>query len=63
MHTQDTHLRFALLVTPGLLTPVLTWKPPGELSPSLGIMHSDIPNAFGAISEVADASWRPDLCI
>merc|ERR1719221_725911 len=46
-----------MLATMGYITPELTGKFPGYLSPSLGIQYADIPNGLGAISKVPAAGW------
>ena len=39
------------------ITPELTGKWPGYLSPSFGIKFEDIPNGLGAVSKVPVAGW------
>ncbi|KAL9139513.1 Light-harvesting complex [Amphidinium carterae] len=51
------HGRIAMLATMGYITPELTGKFPGYLSPSLGLKYADIPNGLGAISKVPAAGW------
>merc|ERR1719168_559426 len=41
----------------GYITPELTGKLPGYLSPSAGLKFSDVPNGLGAISKVPVAGW------
>merc|ERR1712139_283088 len=41
----------------GYITPELTGKLPGYLSPSMGLKFADIPNGLGAISKVPLAGW------
>merc|ERR1712242_592564 len=49
--------RICMLATMGYITPELTGKFPGYLSPSQGIRFEDIPNGLGAISKVPGAGW------
>jgi len=51
------HGRISMLATMGYITPELTGKWPGYLSPSFGIKFEDIPNGLGAISKVPAAGW------
>merc|ERR1719284_560811 len=46
-----------MLATMGDITPELTGKLPGYLSPSAGLKFADIPNGLGAISKVPAAGW------
>merc|ERR1712026_403496 len=41
----------------GYITPELTGKLPGYLSPSMGLKFADIPNGLAAISKVPAAGW------
>merc|ERR1719181_852621 len=41
----------------GYITPEITGKLPGYLSPSAGLKFADIPNGLGAISKVPAAGW------
>merc|ERR1712187_842445 len=41
----------------GYITPEITGKLPGYLSPSQGLKFEDIPNGLGAISKVPVAGW------
>merc|ERR1711953_1131726 len=41
----------------GYITPEITGKLPGYLSPSSGLKFEDIPNGLGAISKVPGAGW------
>jgi len=51
------HGRICMLATMGYITPEITGKFPGYLSPSLGIKFEDIPNGLGAISKVGWEGW------
>merc|ERR1711937_6393 len=51
------HGRICMLATMGYITPELTGKLPGELSPSAGLKFADIPNGLGAVSKVPGAGW------
>merc|ERR1719210_249880 len=53
--TELKHGRVSMLATMGYITPEITGKLPGYLSPSMGIKYADIPNGLGAISKVAAA--------
>merc|ERR1719313_311420 len=46
-----------MLACMGYITPELTGKLPGYLSPSMGLKFADIPNGLGAISKVPLAGW------
>ena len=46
------HGRIAMLATMGYITPEITGKFPGYLSPSAGLKFVDIPNGLAAISKV-----------
>merc|ERR1712232_1479025 len=49
--------RVAMLAAMGYITPELTGKLPGYLSPSGGLKFADVPNGLGAISKVLNAGW------
>merc|ERR1711933_634338 len=51
------HGRVSMLATMGYITPELTGKLPGYLSPSAGLKFADVPNGLGAISKVPAAGW------
>merc|ERR1711904_759089 len=51
------HGRISMMATMGYITPEITGKLPGELSPSAGLKFEDIPNGIGAISKVPTAGW------
>merc|ERR1712242_421498 len=51
------HGRISMLACMGYITPELTGKLPGELSPSMGLKFQDIPNGLGAVSKVPIAGW------
>merc|ERR1719226_303185 len=51
------HGRICMLATMGYITPEITGKLPGYLSPSMGLKFADIPNGLGAISKVPTAGW------
>merc|ERR1711988_1887710 len=55
--TEIKHGRVAMLAAMGYITPELTGKLPGYLSPSMGLKFEDIPNGLGAISKVPLAGW------
>jgi len=55
--TEIKHGRISMLATMGYITPELTGKFPGYLSPSLGVKYEDIPNGLAAISKVPLAGW------
>ncbi|KAL9139373.1 Light-harvesting complex [Amphidinium carterae] len=55
--TEIKHGRVAMLATMGYITPEITGKLPGYLSPSTGVKYDDIPNGLGAISKVPAAGW------
>merc|ERR1712228_997922 len=55
--TELKHGRVSMLATMGYITPELTGKLPGYLSPSAGLKFADIPNGLGAISKVPAAGW------
>merc|ERR1712048_595050 len=51
------HGRICMLATMGYITPEITGKLPGYLSPSSGLKFEDIPNGLGAVSKVPAAGW------
>jgi hypothetical protein len=55
--TEIKHGRISMLATMGYITPELTGKFPGYLSPSNELKFEDIPNGLAAISKVPGAGW------
>jgi len=55
--TEIKHGRISMLATMGYITPELTGKFPGMLSPSSGLAYEDIPNGLGAFSKVPLLGW------
>merc|ERR1719479_860031 len=55
--TELKHGRISMLATMGYITPEITGKLPGFLSPSAGLKFADIPNGLAAISKVPAAGW------
>merc|ERR1719409_1423125 len=55
--TELKHGRISMLATMGYITPEITGKFPGYLSPSQGLRFDDIPNGLAAISKVPNAGW------
>mmetsp|Transcript_117104 Transcript_117104/g.364633 ORF Transcript_117104/g.364633 Transcript_117104/m.364633 type:complete len:447 (+) Transcript_117104:87-1427(+) len=55
--TEIKHGRISMLATMGFITPELTGRFPGYLSPSEGLTFEDIPNGLAAISKVPGAGW------
>merc|ERR1712094_70298 len=51
------HGRICMLATMGYITPEITGKLPGYLSPSAGLKFADIPNGLAAISKVPTLGW------
>merc|ERR1711981_1018642 len=51
------HGRICMLATMGYITPEITGKLPGYLSPSAGLKFADIPNGMAAISKVPTLGW------
>merc|ERR1711988_642094 len=51
------HGRICMLATMGYITPELTGKFPGYLSPSAGLKFADVPNGLAAISKVPTLGW------
>merc|ERR1712241_1156009 len=55
--TELKHGRISMLATMGYITPEITGKIPGSLSPSKGLAFADIPNGLGALSKVPTLGW------
>merc|ERR1719195_1584539 len=55
--TEIKHGRVSMLATMGYITPEITGKIPGSLSPSKGLAFAEIPNGLGAISKVPALGW------
>ena len=55
--TEIKHGRISMLATMGYITPELTGKFPGFLSPSAGLKFADVPNGLAAISKVPAGGW------
>merc|ERR1712064_250780 len=55
--TELKHGRVSMLATMGYITPEITGKLPGYLSPSAGLKFADVPNGLAAISKVPAAGW------
>merc|ERR1711992_121364 len=55
--TEIKHGRVSMLACMGYMTPEITGKWPGYLSPSAGLKFADIPNGLAAISKVPAAGW------
>ena len=53
------HGRISMLATMGYITPEVTGKFPGYLSPSAGLKFADIPKGLAAISKVPALGWAP----
>merc|ERR1712139_658487 len=51
------HGRICMLSAIGYMTPEITGKFPGFLSPSAGLKFVDVPNGLGAISKVPALGW------
>merc|ERR1719394_1329938 len=51
------HGRICMLATMGYITPEITGKLPGYLSPSAGLKFADIPNGLAAVSKVPGLGW------
>merc|ERR1712194_959455 len=51
------HGRISMLATMGYITPEITGKLPGYLSPSQGLAFEDVPNGLAALSKVPFAGW------
>ncbi|CAK9099696.1 Caroteno-chlorophyll a-c-binding protein (Fragment), partial [Durusdinium trenchii] len=55
--TELKHGRISMLATMGYITPEITGKLPGYLSPSAGLKFADVPNGLAAVSKVPAAGW------
>merc|ERR1719342_1545896 len=55
--TEIKHGRVSMLACMGYMTPEITGKLPGYLSPSMKLQFADIPNGLGALSKVPAAGW------
>merc|ERR1712050_454487 len=55
--TELKHGRISMLAGMGYMTPEITGKFPGYLSPSLDLKFSDIPNGLAAFSKVPALGW------
>merc|ERR1719206_816275 len=55
--TEIKHGRISMLATMGYITPEITGKFPGFLSPSEELKFEDIPNGLAAVSKVPVAGW------
>merc|ERR1712203_623551 len=55
--TELKHGRISMLATMGYITPELTGKWSGYLSPSMGIKFADVPNGLAALSKVPALGW------
>merc|ERR1712003_263410 len=55
--TELKHGRISMLATMGYITPELTGKFPGYLSPSMGLKFADVPNGLAALSKVPAIGW------
>merc|ERR1719476_1021833 len=55
--TELKHGRVSMLATMGYITPEITGKLPGYLSPSAGLKFADVPNGLAALSKVPAAGW------
>jgi len=51
------HGRISMLATMGYITPEVTGKFPGYLSPSMGLEFKEIPNGLAAVSKVPALGW------
>merc|ERR1712139_694558 len=51
------HGRICMLATMGYITPEITGKLPGALSPSAGLKFEDIPNGLAALGKVPFLGW------
>ena len=58
--TEIKHGRISMLATMGYITPELTGKFPGFLSPSAGLKFADVPNGLAAISQSASSRLGSD---
>merc|ERR1712079_198781 len=55
--TELKHGRISMLAAMGYMTPEITGKFPGMLSPTQELAFSDIPNGLAAVSKVPGAGW------
>merc|ERR1719206_837707 len=55
--TEIKHGRISMLATMGYITPEITGKFPGFLSPSEELKFEDIPNGLAAVSKVPALGW------
>merc|ERR550525_2078411 len=55
--TEIKHGRVSMLACMGYMTPEITGKWPGYLSPSAGLKFADIPNGLAAVSKVPALGW------
>merc|ERR1719362_1135497 len=55
--TEIKHGRISMLATMGYITPEVSGKFSGYLSPSMDLKFEDVPNGLGAISKVPLAGW------
>merc|ERR1719471_1883430 len=55
--TELKHGRIIMLATMGYITPEITGKFPGYLSPSQELTFETIPNGLAAVSKVPGAGW------
>merc|ERR1712039_267467 len=55
--TEIKHGRVSMLAAMGYITPELTGKWPGYLSPSMGLKFADVPNGLSALSKVPALGW------
>merc|ERR1712176_1326605 len=55
--TEIKHGRVSMWATMGYITPELTGKFPGYLSPSADLKFEDVPNGLAALSKVPTAGW------
>jgi len=55
--TEIKHGRVSMLATMGYITPEITGKFPGYLSPSQELKFEDVPNGLAALSKVPTAGW------
>merc|ERR1711972_125386 len=55
--TEIKHGRVSMLACMGYMTPEITGKLPGYLSPSMKLQFADIPNGLGALSKVPGVGW------
>merc|ERR1719243_371575 len=55
--TELKHGRVSMLAAMGYMTPEITGKFPGALSPSMKLQFEDIPNGLGALAKVPALGW------